>query len=169
MRTSVVFWTMRALAMNWSSSGNFTMVVSLPKVPVHESSVHTAEPGDAVEDISPQIEIVPLMDNPVVIAESKLGAAIDGRAGESPEHHHHFPLKESIAPIHDNREDIHSELLAAFGEPIAHGGELCDALDPLDAVFENNVFVIIGEEMRPVGLPSPVVGLGPELADPFDC
>ena len=43
------------------------MVVSLPKVPVHESSVHTAEPGDAVEDVSPQIEIVPLMDDPVVI------------------------------------------------------------------------------------------------------
>ena len=77
MRASVVFWGMRALAMNCSSSGNFIRSARLSEVLVHEFPVHLLEAGDAVEDITPQIEIIALMDDAVVFADRQLAAAVE--------------------------------------------------------------------------------------------
>ncbi len=86
---------MRALAMNCSSSGNFIFAALLSKIPVHEFPIQTPQPGDAVEYSSPKIEIVPLENDPVVIAESKLRASVKRGAGKFLKLHHHLPLKKT--------------------------------------------------------------------------
>jgi hypothetical protein len=69
----------------------------LTEVPAHEFPIGFAEQWNAIEDCPPEVEIISLMDNPVIFAEGELCAAIKGGAGPFLKGHHHFPLKENIA------------------------------------------------------------------------
>ena len=63
---------------------------------MHEFSVGTLEPGDAVEDIAPEIVVVALFDDAVVCAEGEFCAPKHGCAGKFLKHHCHFPFKEYL-------------------------------------------------------------------------
>ena len=108
------------------------------------------------------------MDDPVVVSKCQLCASIDGCAWKFPENRHHLPLKENLARVHDNGEDVHVKLLATVGESFTHRGERLNTLDPLDGIFEDDVLVIVREDVRPVGFSFPVVGSGPKFADPIN-
>ena len=107
---------------------------------MHEFPVYPVESGDSVEDISPNVKIIPLMDDPVIIPKSQLGASIHRRAGEPLEHHHHLPLHKGLIRIHHNRYNVHIQLLAARRQPVAHRRKIFNPLD-----FLNNVSFFILE------------------------
>jgi len=136
----------------------------LSEVLVHKPPVETAESGDAVGNVAPQIEVIALLDDPAVVAEGELRAAVDGGTGPPSELHLHLPLQEDVTALHHHRADVHVDLLAAPGEPLAQGFERIDAFDTLDTVLEDDVLVVVGEDVRPVGLALAVVGLRPEFA-----
>lgn len=107
------------------------------------------------------------MDDAVVLGEGELAAAVERRGGVLLEAHRHRPLQEGFVSLHSDRGDVHIERLAAVRQPGAHGLEVLNALDALDAVLEDDLLVIVGEEVRPVRLAGGVVGLAPQLADPI--
>jgi len=82
---------------------------------MHEITVNPVESGDIVENITPKIEIIPLMDDPTILTKIQLGAAIYRRAWPVFKYHLHLPLKENVGGILCYREDVHIELLAAPG------------------------------------------------------
>ena len=86
---------------------------------MHEFSVGTMEPGDAVENIAPEIVIVALFDDAVVCAKGELCTAEHRCAGKFLEHHGHFPFKEDLVFVLGNGRNIHTQLLAALCQPIA--------------------------------------------------
>jgi hypothetical protein len=49
---------------------------SLSEFFVHESAIVLFEVRDAIEDISPQVEIIPLEDDPAIFVEYQLGAPV---------------------------------------------------------------------------------------------
>ena len=53
-------------------------------------------------------------------------------------------------------------------QPAAHGFKFLNALDPLNTVFENDIRVVVGEEVRPIRFALTVVGARPEVTDTFD-
>ena len=65
--------------------------------------------------------------------------------------------------------DIHIQLLTAVRQPVAHGLEVLNAFNALDAVLEDDVVVIIGKDVRPVRLTFGVIGLAPEVTDAIGC
>ena len=80
-----------------------------------ESTIDIFKIRNAVENITPQIKIIPLMNDPIIVSEGEFGTAMDGRTWILVEHHDHPPLEEYLARIHRNRQDIHVQLLASFG------------------------------------------------------
>ena len=137
---------------------------SLAEVAVHEPAIGAVEPRNAVEDVAPEIVVVALFDDPAVVAEGEFRAAVDWRTGPVPELHLHFPLQEDVAALHHDRADVHVDLLAAPGEAGAQCLERLDAFDALDAILEDDILVVVGEDVRPVGLALAIVGLRPEFA-----
>jgi len=135
---------------------------------VQEVSVHAVEPGDRVEDIPPHIEIIPLVNDAVVLTDGQFGAAKNGRDRVLFKAHFHFPLEEHHIGFHHDGLDFHVQLFTTFGQPVAHAGEFFDALDALDAVFKNDILVVIRKNMRPVRLAVWVVGFRPQRTDPID-
>ena len=135
---------------------------------MQEVSVHAVEPGDRVENVSPHIEIIPLMDDTVVFTNGEFRAAKNGRDRVLFKAHFHFPLEEHHIGFHDDGLNFHVQLFTTFGQPVAHAGEFFDALDALDAVFKNDIFMIIRENVRPVRFAVWVVSLGPERPYSFD-
>ena len=101
------------------------------------------------------------MNNPVIRTEGQLGASIERHGRILIEHHHHFPFKKYLTGIHRHRDDLHVQLFATFGEPSAHRTERVNPLDALDAVLEDDLFVIVGEDVRLVRLPFCIVDSGP--------
>lgn len=130
----------------------------LAEVLAHKPPVEAAESGDAVGNVAPEVEVIALLDDPAVVAESELRAAVDRRAGPPSELHLHLPLQEDVTALHHDRTDVHIDLLAAPGEPVAQSDESVDAFDALDAVLKDDVLVVVGEDVRPVGLACAVVG-----------
>jgi hypothetical protein len=130
----------------------------LTKIPAHELPIWLAQWGDAIEDGSPDIEIIALVDDTVVLIKGKLCAAIHSVAGILLEAHHHYPIKKHIPPIHHNGEDVHIKLFAAFSQPAAHRHEFCLSLHPLNDVFKDDVIMIVGEQVRPVRFTLAVIG-----------
>ena len=86
---------------------------------MHEFSVGTLEPGDAVEDITPEVVVVALFDDAVVCANRNFYATKHGGAGKFLEHHGHFPFKEGLIFVLCDRGNIHAQLFAALRQPIA--------------------------------------------------
>jgi len=123
------------------------LVDRLTKVPVHEFPIGIAERWNAIYNRPPNIEIIPLVYNPVIFADREFRTSIKRGGWESFKAHHHFPLKEDIVRIHDNGEDVHAKLFATFSQPVAHRNEFRFTLDPLNAIFENDIFMIIWENM----------------------
>jgi hypothetical protein len=136
---------------------------------MHEFPICAAERGNAIQNSTPKIKIIPLVNDPVIVTKSKFSASKQRGAWKFLEHHQHFPFQKDLTVIHDTREDIHIDLLATRGKPVAHRGELGDPLDPLDAVLEDDILVIVGEKMRPIRFSFPVVGPGPEFTKLFGC
>jgi hypothetical protein len=134
-----------------------------------EFPVGVVKVGDAIEDIPPQIKIIPLMDDPVILTDGQLGAAEEWCGWIFIERQHHLPLEEDVTGFFDDREDLHVELPAAFYEPATHGLEVIDPLHFLDAIFKDDVLVVVREEVRPVRFPLPVVSQRPEFTYPFGC
>lgn len=132
---------------------------------MHKPAVQTADSRNPIDNVSPKIKIIALVDDAVVLIKGQLRAAIDGRTGPISKHHLHLPLEENFWPLLDYRGDFHIKLLAAIGQPLAKGFESIYSLNPLDAVLENDVFVVIGKNMRPVRLTLSIVGAGPKLTE----
>ena len=86
---------------------------------MHEFSVRTLEPGDAIEDIAPEVVVVALLDDAMVFTKGEFCAAEHGRAGKFLEHHGHFPFKEDLVFVLGNGRNIHAQLFAALCQPIA--------------------------------------------------
>ena len=86
---------------------------------MHEFSVGTMEPGDAVENIAPEIVIVALVDDAIVFAKGEFCAPEHGCAGKFLEHHGHFPFKEDLVFVLGNGRNIHAQLFATLCQPIA--------------------------------------------------
>jgi hypothetical protein len=107
------------------------------------------------------------MDDPVILIQDKLGASIYRRRRIFVEPHHHFPLEKDLPGIHSHGADLHIQLFTALGEPLAHRFKFFHALDPLDAVLEDDVLMIIRENMRPVRFAIRVVSPGPKFAKQF--
>ena len=114
-------------------------------------------------DWSPSIGVPsPLyLGNNEIAVFGSYGASIKRRGRILIEHHHHFPFKKYLARIHRHRDDLHVQLFAAFGESRTHRSERIDSLDALDAVLEDDLLVIVGEDVRPVGLAFSIEGSGP--------
>ena len=117
--------------------------------------------GYAVKNISPQVKIISLVDDALVLAEGELGAAIDRGGRVFFETHDHGPLHENDVGFHDHIVDFHVELLAALGQSVAHGLEIFDTLNPLDAILEDDLIGIIGENVGPVWFTLFVIGFRP--------
>ena len=105
------------------------------------------------------------MNDPVVGSERELGTAKYRRGRIFIEHHHQLPLEEDLIRIRRQGEDFHAQLFTTPGEALAHGFELLDPLNPLDAILKDNIIMVIREDMRPVRLAFRVVGPGPELPE----
>ena len=86
---------------------------------MHEFSVGTLEPGDAIEDIAPEVVVVALFDDAMVCAEGEFCAAEHGGAWKFLEHHRHLPFKEDLVFVLCNGRNIHAQLFAALCQPIA--------------------------------------------------
>ena len=69
---------------------------------MHEFSVGTLEPGDAIKNITPEVVIVALFDDAVVCAKGEFCTAEHGGAGKFLEHHGHLPLKEDLVFVLGN-------------------------------------------------------------------
>lgn len=134
----------------------------LSKIFVHEFSVRTMEPGDLIENISPEIVIISLSDDTMVLAKGEFGAAEHGRAGKLFEDHGHLPFHEDLILILRNGRNIHVQLFAALGEAVAQGNEIFLAFHPLNAVLKNDIIMVVRENMRPIGLSLAVIGLRPK-------
>ena len=63
---------------------------------MHEFSIRTMEPGDAIKNITPEIVIVSLLDNTVIFTKCELRAPKHGCAGKFFKHHRHFPFEEYL-------------------------------------------------------------------------
>lgn len=85
---------------------------------MHESSVGTLEPGDAIEDIAPEIVVVALFDDAMIVTKGEFCAPEHGCTGKFLEHHGHLPFKEDLAFVLGDRRNIHAQLFAAFRQPI---------------------------------------------------
>ncbi len=94
-------------------------MIRLSKIFVHEFSVRMLEPGDAIENIAPEIVIVALFDDAVIFTKGEFCTAEHGRAGKFLEHHGHFPFKEDLVFVLRNGRNIHAQLFAALRQPIA--------------------------------------------------
>jgi hypothetical protein len=132
-----------------------------------EPPVGALEVRDAVENIPPKIEVIPLVDDPVVGVEGELGASIDRRAGIFIEHHDQLPLEKDLIRVCRQGEDFHAQLFTTPGEAGTHGFEFLDSLNPLNAVLKNDIFMIIREDVRPVRLAFRIIGPGPEFPEAF--
>jgi hypothetical protein len=86
---------------------------------VHEFSVGTLEPWDAIEDIAPEIVIVSLFDDAVVFTECEFCAPEHWRTGKFFKHHGHLPFKEDLVFVLRDRRNIHAQLFATQCQPIA--------------------------------------------------
>ena len=86
---------------------------------MHEFSIRTMEPGDAIKNITPEIIIVSLHNNTVIFTKSELCASKHGRAGEFLKHHRHFPFKEYLIFVLCDRRNIHVQLFATLCQSIA--------------------------------------------------
>lgn len=129
------------------------------KVFSQEFTVTLAEVGNSVEDIPPQIKIIPLVDDAVILTDREFAAAKHRGAGILIEAHHHGPLQKCLIAFHDNRVDLHGQLLTAFGQPVAHRLKIIDSLDPLNAVLKYDLVMITGEDVRPVRFSLAVIRL----------
>ena len=134
---------------------------------MYELPVKSVESRDSVEYISPKIKIIPLMDDPVIFPKGQFGTSIHGRAGKLLEHHHHGPLDKNHILFHHNRFNFHIQLFGAFRKPVAHRGEVFNPFDPLDAVLEYNILMVIWKDVRPVRFAIRIIGLPPKLTDLF--
>lgn len=119
---------------------------------MHELAIHAVKPGDGIKDVSPQVEIISLVYDPLIGANRQFGAAINGSAWKVFEDHLHLPLEEDIVPLSGNGKDIHVQLLTARRQAFTHPLKFDDPLNPLNAVFKHDVIVIIRVNMRPIGL-----------------
>jgi hypothetical protein len=84
---------------------------------MHEPAVWTVEIWDTIEDITPEIEIISLVNNSVILADGKFSASENGRAGKSLEHHGHFPIKKNLVGILGDGLNFHVQLLTTVGQP----------------------------------------------------
>ena len=90
------------------------------------------------------------MENAVVFADGELGTTIHRGGGIFFEAHDHDPLHKDDLALHDDIQNLHIELFTARGKPVAHRLEISYALDPLDAILEDDLIVIVGKDVRPV-------------------
>jgi hypothetical protein len=129
--------------MNCSSSGSFKVKTPSSEVFAYESPIWLSKVGDTVENISPKVEIVPLMNDLVILVQCELGTTIDRSGRVFVEHHYHLPIEKYLPRIHSYRFDLHVQLLASPGESRTHGFKLLNAFNSLDAILEYDVWVII--------------------------
>lgn len=125
------------------------------------------KPGHLIEDIPPQIKIITLVDDPAILMKGEFGATVNGRAGPSPEHHLHLPFKENLIPLFHDRGDVHLKLLTSRGQSFTQRLEVLNPIDPLNAIFKDDVFMVVGKDMGPVWLSLAIVRLRPEIPKPF--
>ncbi len=69
---------------------------------------------DAVEDISPQIKIIPLLDDPAILMKNELGAPIYRGGGIFVERHGHDPIHQDDVSILGDGKDLHFNAIAAL-------------------------------------------------------
>ncbi len=137
---------------------------SLAKLPAHKAPVRTGEPGDVVEDITPEVEVVALTDDPAILMQSQPRDSIDRRAGIPLELHRHLPLHEDAVVRSYDTGQMHPQLLATACQAHAHGLEVLKPADFLNAVSEDDILVVVGEDVGPVGFTFAVVGCRPQRA-----
>ena len=132
---------------------------------MHEFSVRKLEPGDAVEDIAPEIIIVALLDDAVVVTKGELCAPEHGSAGKFFKYHGHFPFEEDLVFTLRDGRNIHAQLFATLCQASALCHEVLFACHLLDAVLKDDVLMVIRENVRPIRLALAVIGLRPKSQD----
>ena len=114
---------------------------------------------DSVEDISPKVEIVALVDDVTIRIERKLGAPVSGVGG--------YFLKDMVMiqsirmklALLGDGDDFHLQAFTATCQARAQSGKFSNALDALDRILENDIRVVIREDMRPIWFAVWVIGL----------
>jgi hypothetical protein len=105
------------------------------------------------------------MGDQAIAIQCQFGAPENGCAWRFSKDHGHFPFHEDHWRFMNHRGQIHMKLLAPFGQPVAHLNKRFLAFHPLDAILKDDILVIVGKDMCPIGFTLLVVGARPEVKD----
>src|SRR5690554_4407270 len=129
---------------------------------MHEPSVHPIEPRNIIENISPEIIVIPLLDDLTVIIQSHATTPIHRRRWIFFEPKRHDPLHEKCVALHHAGADLHAQVLGTLLQPLSHSSERLDTVNLLNRITKPDVLMIVRKYARPIEFARGVVDIGPQ-------
>jgi hypothetical protein len=84
----------------------------------HKLAIGFFEIWDPIEDVTPHVKIIALVDDPTILMEDQLGAPIHRSIGIFIESHGHDPIKKNGIGFFGNGENFHLYPFTALGKAL---------------------------------------------------